>query len=119
MGGYFACCQVGSFMVNQWRYARRRQLSMNSGSAFFPEMTRMISSLSPGGTVSVSMSETKPYLYSLLTNSSIVSVAVLILILQCYRAGAGCDAFLEAGRARAGRGERAAQSEQDPWMDTS
>ena len=34
----------------------------------------------PGGSVSDSTSVTKPYLYSVLTNSSIVSVAVLIVL---------------------------------------
>jgi len=55
-----------------------RHWSMNSGSCFLAEMTRTISSFSPGGIVSVSMSEVKPYLYSLLTNSWMVSVAVLM-----------------------------------------
>ena len=52
---------------------------MNSGSFFLLEMRRMTSSFSPGGMVSVSMSEVKPYLYSVLTNSWMVSVAVLIV----------------------------------------
>jgi hypothetical protein len=42
------------------------------------EIKRMISSFSPRGTVSVSMSVTNPYLYSRLTNSSVVDVAVLM-----------------------------------------
>src|SRR5512140_137107 len=51
---------------------------MNSGSFFLAEMSRTISSFSPGGADSASTSVTKPYLYSVLTNPSIVSVAVLI-----------------------------------------
>src|SRR5438477_12129092 len=53
---------------------------MNSGSFFFREISRMMSSFSPGGAASASTSVTKPYLYSCLTNPSIVSVAVLIQI---------------------------------------
>src|ERR1043165_8401147 len=49
---------------SQWRYALRRQSSSHSGSVFFAEMVRMISSLRPGGIDSDSMSLTKPYLYS-------------------------------------------------------
>src|SRR5262245_28336371 len=52
---------------------------MNSGSPFLDEIRRMVSSFSPGGMVSVSMSEVNPYLYSVLTNSWMVSVAVLIV----------------------------------------
>src|SRR5437868_8788433 len=44
---------------------------MNSGSFFFAEMVRIMSSLSPGGTVSVSTSVTNPYAYSRLTSASI------------------------------------------------
>src|ERR1041384_2614062 len=49
---------------SQWRYALRRQSSSHSGSVFFAEIVRMISSLRPGGIDSDSMSLTKPYLYS-------------------------------------------------------
>src|SRR5271154_4443592 len=42
----------------------------------------MVSSLKPGGVDSVSTSVTKPYLYSVLTKSSIVSVAVLIAFVK-------------------------------------
>src|SRR5437868_64689 len=44
---------------------------MNSGSFFFAEMVRIMSSLSQGGTVSVSTSVTNPYAYSRLTSASI------------------------------------------------
>src|SRR5438874_8686012 len=40
-------------MVSQWRKAFRRQSSMNSGSFFLAEMSRMTSSFRPRGTVSV------------------------------------------------------------------
>src|SRR6476659_6209987 len=44
---------------------------MNSGSFFFAEIVRIMSSLSPAGTVSVSTSVTNPYAYSRLTSASI------------------------------------------------
>src|SRR5450830_1532287 len=71
MGGYWTFPQCGSFMVSQRRYALRRHSSMNDGSFFFAEMVRMMSSLRPGGTVSVSTSVTNPYAYSRLTSASI------------------------------------------------
>src|SRR5512138_1691231 len=52
---------------------------MNSGSRFLAEIRRTTSSLSPLGTVSVSTSVTKPYLYSWFANASMVSVDVLIV----------------------------------------
>src|SRR3954464_951735 len=58
-------------MVSQRRYALRRHSSMNSGSFFFAEIVRIMSSLSPAGTVSVSTSVTNPYAYSRLTSASI------------------------------------------------
>src|SRR5438046_3215689 len=71
MGGYRTLPQCGSFIVSQRRYALRRHSSMNSGSFFFAEIVRIISSLRPGGTVSVSTSVTNPYAYSRLTSASI------------------------------------------------
>src|SRR5271169_2379856 len=53
-----------------------RQSVSHTGSFFFVEMWRMVSSLKPGGVDSDSTSVTKPYLYSCLTRLSIVSVAV-------------------------------------------
>src|SRR5438874_11207967 len=58
-------------MVSQRRYALRRHSSMNSGSFFFEEISRMMSSLRPAGTVSVSTSVTNPYAYARLTSASI------------------------------------------------
>src|SRR5437764_6809550 len=58
-------------MVSHRRYALSRHSSMNSGSFFFAEIVRMMSSLSPAGTVSVSTSVTNPYAYSRLTSASI------------------------------------------------
>src|SRR5882762_961709 len=43
---------------------------MNDGSFFFAELVRMMSSLRPDGTVSVSTSVTNPYAYSRLTRAS-------------------------------------------------
>src|SRR6267378_8057194 len=71
MAGYRTLPQCGSFIVSQRRYALRRHSSMNSGSFFFAEMVRMMSSLRPAGTVSVSTSVTNPYAYSRLTSASI------------------------------------------------
>src|SRR5262249_61729278 len=53
-----------------------RHSSSHSGSFFFCEISRTISSLSPFGIVSVSTSVTKPYLYSRFASCSIVSVDV-------------------------------------------
>src|SRR5438874_13753372 len=83
--------QRGSSMVSQCRYAFRRQSSMNFGSFFLAEIARMMSSLRPRGTVSASISVTKPYLYSRLASSSLVLVAVVIFanllpISPCRRA---------------------------------
>ena len=58
---------------------------MNFGSFFLAEISRTMSSFKPGGAASASTSVTKPYLYSCLTNPSIVSVAVLILLNQYCR----------------------------------
>src|SRR5215207_6983443 len=57
-------------MVSHRRYALRRHSSSHSGSFFFAEMSRTVSSLSPRGMVSASMSVTKPYWYSRLTSCS-------------------------------------------------
>src|SRR2546426_11333000 len=79
MAGYLiighAC---GSSMVSQCRYAFSRQSSIHLGSFFLAEMKRMISSLSPGGTESASMSVTNPHLYSRFARSwiSVVSVGM-------------------------------------------
>src|SRR5437879_7250568 len=52
---------------------------MKVGSFFLAEIKRTISSLSPRGTVSASISVTNPYLYSWLTRSSVVYVAVFMV----------------------------------------
>ena len=44
----------------QRRYALSRQSSMNAGSPFFAEISRMTSSSRPGATVSLAMSVTNP-----------------------------------------------------------
>src|SRR5437763_15562379 len=83
--------QRGSSIVNQCLYALSRQSSMNFGSFFLADIVRTTSSLRPRGTVSASISVTKPYLYSRLASSSIVRVAVVISsnllpISPCHRA---------------------------------
>src|SRR3990170_1986788 len=69
MGPYFTFAHVGSFIVSQWRYARRRHSSSHSGSFFFWEIRRTMSSLRPFGTISSSMSATNPALYSRVASS--------------------------------------------------
>ena len=66
------CAHVGCFIVNQCLYAFNRNSSNHSGSSFFAEMSLMISSLSPFGAKSVSISVTKPNSYSLLVTFSII-----------------------------------------------
>src|SRR5262245_18067397 len=60
----------GSDILSHPRSAFSRHSSNHSGSPFLALMSRMMSSLSPFGAVSASMSVTKPYLYSLLTRDS-------------------------------------------------
>ncbi len=60
--GYFTFGHAGSVIVSQWRYAFSRNSSSHSGSFFFAEMKRIVSSLSPLGAVSDSMSVTNPCL---------------------------------------------------------
>src|SRR5260370_23481689 len=52
---------------------------MNSGSFFFEEISRMMSSLRPGAMASASMSVTNPHSYSRLTAASTVFAVVLIV----------------------------------------
>ena len=63
---------MGCFKVCQWRNAFRRNSNSHSGSSFFFEMRRMMSSFKPFGAKSVSMSVTKPYSYSLLVTSLMI-----------------------------------------------
>jgi hypothetical protein len=62
MGGYVTLAQFGSTISSQFRYALRRHSSIHSGSSFFSEMSRMVSSFSPFGARSDSMSVDQPYL---------------------------------------------------------
>src|SRR5712664_4664130 len=76
---------------------------MNSGSFFFEEISRMMSSLRPGAMASASMSVTNPHSYSRLTAASTVFAVVLIVTpwrTYSYPAlrGKGCAA--PAGRLR-------------------
>jgi hypothetical protein len=52
--------QSGVSIVNQWRNAFSRQSSIHSGSFFLAEMKRTVSSVSPLGAKSVSMSADQP-----------------------------------------------------------
>ena len=61
-GGKCTLCHAGSAIVCQKRNAFSRHSSSHSGSPFLSEMIRMISSFSPAGTASASISVTKPYL---------------------------------------------------------
>src|SRR5438045_2195733 len=76
--------QRGSSMVSQCLYALSRHCSMKSGSFFLAEICRMVPSFKPRGTVSVSTSVTKPYLYSRFASSWIVLVAVVIAFLNRF-----------------------------------
>src|SRR3982751_1539357 len=67
----------GSVIVSQWRYAFNRNSSIHSGSFFFAEISRIVSSFNPFGIVSDSMSVTKPYLYSLLVRTSMLLILFL------------------------------------------
>src|SRR5437899_12256776 len=76
MGGYLMFAHLGSacdFSRDaQCRYALSRHWSMNSGSFFLAEIRRMVSSFRPLGTLSSSISVTKPHLYSRSAKSRIV-----------------------------------------------
>ena len=61
-GGKWTLCHFGSVIALQRRNAFSRQSSSHSGSPFFAEMTRTMSSFSPGGIASASTSVTNPYL---------------------------------------------------------
>src|SRR2546421_6671958 len=50
MGPYVTFDQWGSGILSQWRYALSRHSSIHSGSPFLVEISRMTSSLRPGGT---------------------------------------------------------------------
>src|SRR6185503_21225594 len=71
-------------MVSQWRYDFSRHSVRNSGSPFLLEISRMTSSLRPGGTVSCSMSVTNPWRYLRLTRSATWSESVAMFeVLGC------------------------------------
>src|SRR6266851_8888740 len=90
---------------------------MNSGSFFFEEISRMMSSLRPGAMASASMSVTNPHSYSRLTAASTVFAVVLIVTpwrTYSYPAlrGKGCAA--PAGRLRIRIDEREPQCDRTP-----
>ena len=60
MSGYRLSLQSGSSIVSHFRNAFSRNSSIHSGSFFFAEMIRTVSSLRPFGIVSVSMSVLNP-----------------------------------------------------------
>src|SRR6185369_8441006 len=68
----------------QWRYAFNRHSSSHSGSFFFADIVRTISSPRPGGTDSDSISLTKPYLYSRSARISTL-FAALAMRLRLYQ----------------------------------
>src|SRR5438046_7784251 len=77
-------------MVSQCRNALSRHASMNSGSSFFFEISRITSSFKPAGTTSDSMSVTKPYLYGCWTWASIL-VIVAPEVLSGHKLGSQID----------------------------
>src|SRR5207302_8933697 len=76
MGPYFTFGQCGSCIFSQFRYALSRQSSIHSGSRFLAEISRITSSFRPAGTISDSMSVTKPYLYGCWTWASILVIVL-------------------------------------------
>src|SRR5712664_2950134 len=81
-------------MVSQWRYAPRRHSSSQAGSVFFAEMKRTVSSLSPFGAFSDSISVSNPYLYwstSIRRTRSTVSCTAGIYSLHCGFKDRGLD----------------------------
>ena len=61
-GGNETLCHSGGVIVSQKRNACSRQSSSQSGSCFLAEISRMMSSFSPGGIRSSSIGVTNPYL---------------------------------------------------------
>src|SRR3989442_15129264 len=126
MGPYFTFAQVGSRIVSQVRYALSRHSSSHSGSSFFAEMRRTISSLRPRGSDSCSTSVTKPYRYSRLASSSIVCVDVLMVLSLCTERNAAPAGALGvrviqhealAQQARVVVEHRSIEQPQAPWID--
>src|SRR5262249_11310319 len=74
IGGKCRCAHFGGVTLRQCRYADRRHSSSQSVSPFRAEMNRTTSSERPGGSVSDSMSVTKPARYSRRSRSSSVGV---------------------------------------------
>ena len=66
-------------MVSHNRYAFSRQSSIHAGSPFLALMNRTVSSLSPLGANSCSMSELKPHSYFLFAAASASALRVAIL----------------------------------------
>src|SRR5918992_1864690 len=60
----------GSVIFSQPRNALSRHSRSHAGSPFLDEISRMMSSFSPRGATSDSISVTNPYLYALLTSVS-------------------------------------------------
>src|SRR5215469_7511276 len=77
---------------------------MNAGSCFLAEMRRMTSSLSPGATVSDSMSVTKPWRYSPRNSvsTSLFSVDMFSSLLVRRRAAVQHRTEVQARRQRHG-----------------
>src|SRR5690606_1624259 len=73
MGGKSTCAHSGCSMVSHCRYAARRHSSMNSGSFLMDDRNRMVSSFSPFGIVTDSISVSKPAVYSRSRKLSIAS----------------------------------------------
>src|SRR5690606_41693568 len=78
-GGKCTCAESGGVISSHLRYAARRHSSRNSGSFLMAESRRIVSSLSPGGNVTDSISVTKPAEYSRSRKESSWSVALLLI----------------------------------------
>src|SRR5437773_5244575 len=77
-------------MLSQLRYALSRHCSIQSGSPFLAEISRITSSFKPAGTTSDSMSVTKPYLYGCWTWAAIL-VIVAPEVLSGHKLGSQID----------------------------
>src|SRR5271154_762760 len=73
MAGYFTRAQLGSSMFFQVAKAFSRQASSHSGSPFFSEISRTMSSFNPFGNSSIAISVVNPYLYLDAVSASTVS----------------------------------------------
>ena len=71
--------------VSQCRYAFSRHSSIQSGSPFFIEMSLTISSLSPRGAMSDSISNSNPHLYPLSSTPVSREMTCCVVIVAAFQ----------------------------------